>query len=778
MERSSKRIFIVAGEASGDLHGAALIRKLKEKDPSLKIFGMGGDAMEKEGMHLLAHSKDMAVTGVFEVFLKLFQILSVYFRLVQFIKTQNPDLIILIDYPDFNLRLAKKVHGLGIPIVYYISPQVWAWRKRRVYKIKKYITKMLVVFPFEKEFYERHGVDVTFVGHPLLDQLASASEDLCVEEASRRSDWLGREAQSDREGQAATHRWSGSTAGSETHKSSDAEAKAVIALLPGSRRNELKYLLSPMLDACEIIQKQIPNVRFTLPVAPTLTMEDFKTEIKLRDLKIELSQGNMSEVVSRSDVVMTCSGTATLETAILGKPMVILYRLNWLSYFLGKLIIRKLKYFGMPNILLKEAVVPELLQKAVTGKNIAEKIIEYLSNPELKTKTIEKLKDIRQKLGAQNVNERVANEMMTVLDQSIVPKKNSTYPKIVNVLYLIMKPLLFVFSKMYLGIVILRNAFYDRGWFSSQKVKAHVISIGNITVGGTGKTPLTIALCKALQAEGKKVGIVSRGYKRKSSNPWDCVTDGTSILLNAASSGDEPWLMATKLSGVPIYVGANRYRVAQEVLKRHSLDILLLDDAFQHRALHRNLDILTLDATVLVKGEKLLPLGPFREPLHAIRRAQVLVFTRSNQIDPESFMQLKSHVQKIHPKAHIFEANYEAKQLSHWGTQDILPLTELKGKRIFAFAGIGNPRSFQRVIQELDGKLVGFKTYLDHFSYRDQDMDTLFGQFQKTRADLILTTEKDAVRLPKELASALPLYTLGVDLRLSDGFNNEILSRL
>ena len=730
---SRKSIFMVAGEASGDLHGASLIQALLKKDPSLRIYGVGGEAMKQAGMEILFHSSELAVTGFFEVIFKFRKILSIFSSIVKHLKKSSPDVVILIDYPDFNLRLAKKLHRLSIPIFYYISPQVWAWRRYRVYSIRKWINRMFVVFPFEVDFYKKYGVEVDFVGHPLLEVV-------------------------------------------HTTVIPRPDPRKTIGLLPGSRHNEIQYLLKPMLEAARLMYDRYPQVQFLLPVAPTLKAEDMAVEVKKYNVPIDIVTGSsLYDVVSRCDVVVSCSGTATLETAILGKPMVIIYKLSALSYYLGRLIIRHLEFFGMPNIILGKKVVPELLQSEVTGENIASQVFRYLGDPVLCEKTSQELLQVKTKLGERGASQRVAEKILKELDNSSVSRGIDGYPSLFRLLHYISSPLLWLASLGYGVGVHLRHALYRLGIFRRKKVPAKVISIGNITVGGTGKTPLTLYLGKALQERGKKVVILSRGYKRRSKKSWDCVSDGEKVHLSAQEAGDEPYLMASKLEGIPIYVGAKRLQSAQEALKRHAVDVFLLDDGFQHTKLHRDFDFVTIDATSFKYSAHLLPYGLFREPLSYLKRADCLILTRTHQINPIQKENIKKRLKYFNPSAPILEANYRPVGLKHMVSQDSLPIEALSGKKVFAFAGIGNPTSFQKVIRDLKADVVGFKRYLDHRAYTIKDIERILAKAQEKKADLILTTEKDAVRIlgfiPTSVilskAKNLPLYSLSVDLQFT-----------
>jgi len=751
MAKGQKSILVVAGEASGDLHGAALVQEILKRDPSCRIWGIGGRAMQSTGMGLVAHSSELAVTGLFEVLFKLKKIFLVFSHLLKQVVLQKPDLAILIDYPDFNLRLARKLRQKGVPVLYYVSPQVWAWRTKRVYFIRKWISKMLVVFPFEVPFYEKFGVQVDFVGHPLLDHIEPILK--------YQKENFGLDP-----------------------------AKKTIGLLPGSRKNEIHYLLKPMIEAALKIHRQNPQTQFLLPVAQTVSLDEVQRFLKGVSLPLQCVSQKFYEVLKACDVVMCCSGTATLEAALFGKPMVILYKLNWMSHVLGKVLVRHLHFFGMPNIILGKKVVPELLQSQVTGEAIAKEVLCYLGSPELCQKTSEELLCVREKLGTQGATQRVADHVFELLKAEPSPLvlrdglheiKNRNfiqysflpYPQFLYVLHTVFTPLLWLASLVYGFGLGVRKFLYRVGVFKSRSVPAKVISIGNITLGGTGKTPLTMVVAQELTKQGKKVAVLSRGYKRKSKQPWACVSKGQGPLLSPKEAGDEPWLMAEKLSGVPIYVGSNRYEVAQEVLRLDpTIDIFLLDDGFQHWGLKRDSDVVTMDVTRFQKNKALLPLGFFREPLKSLKRAQCFVLVRTEDIEAFEKEEILNQLYQNHPQALIVEANYEPHEMRHLISKRRYSLNELSGKKVFAFAGIGNPHSFKKTIQDLKAQVVGFQSYLDHWRYSPKDISLLVKKFKELNAEVLLTTEKDAVRLAPEtlsLLKELPIYALGVDLKIT-----------
>lgn len=366
---NGKSIFIVSGEESGDLHGAELMRQLKKMIPGLYFAGMGGQRMKDEGLFGL-DSREVSVVGVVEVLGKLLKILKSMRRLKNEIRTDHFDAVVLIDFPDFNLRIAKEAKRLGIPVIYYISPQVWAWRKGRLAKIASVVDKMLVVFPFEVSLYRQAGVDVEYVGHPLADK---ANCDMTMEEARAA---LGLNS-----------------------------SGKVIALLPGSRTGEVKRLLGPMVKAADIISKRVKGASFVLPAAGSI--DDRLLQKYLNGAPgIKVVRGNMYGALRASDAAIVASGTATLETALIGTPMVIVYRMSSLSYGIAKALV-KLENAGLPNIVAERKVVPELLQWDATPSRMADEAIAILEG-EKREAILEGYREIKRNLGRGGASEKVA----------------------------------------------------------------------------------------------------------------------------------------------------------------------------------------------------------------------------------------------------------------------------------------------------------------------------------------------------------------------------------
>jgi lipid-A-disaccharide synthase len=378
---SGKKILIIAGEASGDLHGSHLVKEMLSLDPSLQVYGVGGEKMKNEGVELIADSKEMAVVGITEVLLKLKSIYQIYRKLKNSLTVNSPSLVVLIDYPEFNLRFAREAKKKNIPIVYYISPQVWAWRKGRLKKIGRLIKKMIVIFPFEKKIYEEANIDVDFVGHPLLDSIRSQ---FSREEAFQ--------------------------------KFSLTSGVTTIGLLPGSRMSEVKRLLPPMIDAVSLISKQINPVQFILPVAPGLDWGEVQSLVGSKCENIRVVKNNIHDVIRISDVVIVASGTATVEAAIMGAPMIVVYRVSPLTYLLGKLLI-KVKNIGMVNIIAGKTVVPELIQHDVTPEKITSAVVQILKSPSKQQEIRKQLSSLKEKIGKPGASLRAAQIITSLLQR-------------------------------------------------------------------------------------------------------------------------------------------------------------------------------------------------------------------------------------------------------------------------------------------------------------------------------------------------------------------------
>ncbi len=386
---NSRTIMMVAGEASGDIYGADLVREVRLLAPESRFFGIGGARMREAGVETLVDSADMAVVGLVEV-IKHFDVISSAFnRLKRIIIEDPPDLLILIDYPGFNLRLAKIAKKRNVTVLYYISPQIWAWRRGRVTKIARLVDHMAVILPFEAPFYEKAGVPVTFVGHPLLDLVTVTTERATAAQS------FGLDP---------------------THK--------IVGLFPGSRRNEIERLLPEIIAAATLLKERFPDIQFLLPLASTLSEEDIMPRLREAALPVTITRERIHDMIRACDAVISVSGTVTLEIALVGTPLVIIYKLSPLTYQLAKRLI-KVPNIGLCNIVAGETVVRELIQEQANGAEIADEITSLLTNANYRGEIVNKLAAIRAKLGQGGASARVARLAVSLSQQGVM---NGTHP--------------------------------------------------------------------------------------------------------------------------------------------------------------------------------------------------------------------------------------------------------------------------------------------------------------------------------------------------------------
>jgi lipid-A-disaccharide synthase len=368
------KLAIVAGEASGDLHASELVQELRQIEPSLTMFGIGGDLLAGQGMTLLHHAKELGMVGVFNVIRHLGLFRRIFRELIDRIAAERPDAVLLIDYPEFNLRVARKVRKLGLPVIYYISPQLWAWRSGRVKQIAEDVDLMIVIFPFEEAFYHRHGVNASYVGHPLIEQLEQFGQ---LSDAPR-----------------------GVPSGGPLR----------VALMPGSRRGEVTSLLPAMLDAVAILSRERETDAYVIQ-APTISSELLRSIIG--EAGVRIVSHDRGQALADADVALSSSGTATLEAAVLGTPAVVMYRFSLPTYLLARRLV-KLRHFSLINIVAGKNVVPELMQGQVKGPLIAAEV-RALLEPATYARVKEELAVVRSKLGEIGASRRAAQEISRML---------------------------------------------------------------------------------------------------------------------------------------------------------------------------------------------------------------------------------------------------------------------------------------------------------------------------------------------------------------------------
>lgn len=370
----NRKIFFLAGEQSGDLHGSLVIRHLRRIMPNLQIDGIGGPMMKEAGMNCIHSSDELAVIGFVEVLKNIRHLYGILNDVRAWFERERPDMVVLIDYPGFNQRVADIARQMGIYVLYYICPQVWAWHASRVKKITRLIDEAVVVFPFEKEIWARANAKVEWFGHPLIG-IAQPSEppeeirrELALKEAN------------------------------------------VISLLPGSRTQEIYYILPALLDAAELILRQKPDCRFLLPAASTIDDARILEHLKGRNLPITMLRGQTYDAISVSDLCLVASGTATLETAIIGVPMIVVYKVNWLTSLISKFVIQA-QHIGLPNVVAGKRIVPEFIRGDFKPELIAQEAIAILDDPKRMQQMRDELAMVRESLGDPGASRRVAEHV-------------------------------------------------------------------------------------------------------------------------------------------------------------------------------------------------------------------------------------------------------------------------------------------------------------------------------------------------------------------------------
>ena len=378
------RVMLSCGEPSGDLYAGALVAALRAANPGVEAFGFGGERMRAAGAELIGDYRGFSVTGLVEALSVLPRSWTMLRRLGRATRERRPDVFVAIDFPDFNFRLLPVMRRLGVPIVYYISPQLWAWRSGRLDTIRRYVDRMLVIFPFEETLYEQAGVPVEFVGHPLVD---------LVDRTARRETVL------DANGL-------------------DASAP-VLALLPGSRPNELREIVPTLAHAARLLAVRVPGVQFLVARAPSLDAALFAPLEALRGsgLRVGIAESQADAVLSAADAVVTASGTATIQTALHGRPMVVVYRVAPLTYALGRRLVRVTTY-GMVNLVAGRTIVPELIQSRLTPEAVADEAVSLLTNRARVEAMQLELAEVRRRLGAPGASARAAAAILRQIEQT------------------------------------------------------------------------------------------------------------------------------------------------------------------------------------------------------------------------------------------------------------------------------------------------------------------------------------------------------------------------
>ncbi len=380
-----KEILIVAGEASGDLHASNLVKQIKKIRPELKFFGLGGEKLKNEGVEISLDLTHLAVVGLLEVLKNIKEFKTIFNGLVKTAGERKPVLAILVDYPGFNLRLAAQLKKMNIPVVYYISPQVWAWGKKRINLIKQIVYRMIVFFKFEEDLYIKEGMRVSFVGHPLVD---SVEPKLTKDELLRKLKIM--------------------------------PTKFTVALLPGSREKEVSNILPIMLDTAELLQEDLKDIRFLILRSPSVDKEVFVRILSRYNFAVYLLNEMTYEGIAASDFALVASGTATLEVTILKIPMAILYKISFLSWLFLRLLI-KIAHIGMVNIIAGKTIVPEFIQYHAKPQKIADFVKSVLTDQSKSAQIKQELVSVTAKLGQKGASQRAAEIIISDLNQILPP---------------------------------------------------------------------------------------------------------------------------------------------------------------------------------------------------------------------------------------------------------------------------------------------------------------------------------------------------------------------
>ena len=374
------KILISAGEASGDIHAAAVTAALKKIDSTVEVFGMGGDELRAAGGEVLFDIKDHGVMGFVEVIKKLPDLFKLRSDFARVMDERKPDCLVVVDYPGFNMKLAKVAHDKGIPVVSYIAPSAWAWNKGRAKNVAKIVDKVACIFPFEYDVYEEAGAPVEFVGHPLLDIVHPTME------------------------RAEAEAWAGKEAG-----------HPLVLLMPGSRLMEIEKMLPTLLEGAKLLKKQLPEVQFAMPRAGTIPLELLQSKIKASGLEIKITEGHNYDLFSVADLALATSGTVTLEAALCGLPSVIVYRTSALNAFIARRVIN-IPNIGLPNIVAGRQILPELLQEDFTPAKLAATAMELLA-PERRVQLEANLAFMKARLGEPGAVNRVAQLILRIAEE-------------------------------------------------------------------------------------------------------------------------------------------------------------------------------------------------------------------------------------------------------------------------------------------------------------------------------------------------------------------------
>lgn len=386
-QKDSSKVLIVAAEASSAAYAVQLLKLWRLEQKNIHAFGIGNREMESLGFEIIGRTEELAVVGLQEIIAHWKDIKGAFLRLVEKAEQYQPDLIVLMDYPEFNLRLAQKLKKRGFKIAYYISPQIWAWRTYRVHKIRKIIDKMFVIFPFEEEFYKTHKVPVEFVGHPLLDLLET---------------YLPVQSDVDR-----------------VRSDLQVGNKTLLGLMPGSRKSELKHNLKTQIETAKIITNLRSDVRVAILVAPSLDLDEVKKMAQNFEFTGSFLKEEPFKMICSADVLLCASGTATLMVGLCRRPMVIMYKMNAFSAFLARRLVKHIPYFGMVNLIMKKEIVPERFQDEANPQILSQQILDIIDDVEEKKKNmLLSLDELKIKLGDRGGIRRLSQGLLNLMGRS------------------------------------------------------------------------------------------------------------------------------------------------------------------------------------------------------------------------------------------------------------------------------------------------------------------------------------------------------------------------
>ncbi len=381
-QKHAPHVMLLAGEASGDAHGAEVVEAMKQLNPDVHFSGMGSNELKRAGVDVFFDSASIAVVGIVEVLKHWGEIKQAMELVKNKLETTRPDLLVLIDYPEFNLKMARHAKSLGIKVLFYISPQVWAWRPKRIHKIGQSIDHMAVLFKFEAEYYQRANIPVTFVGHPLVDKVKTSPH-------------LAQQRES----------------------MNVAQDQKLIGLFPGSRKSEINRLLPLMLETAARMQQQDNSLAFVMPVAATLDYAAIKAQCEQSGIDIRLTRDNIYDVIASCDAIVSCSGTVTLEIALLGVPLCIVYKMSWLSYQIMSRLIT-IPHIGLANIVANKHIVKELLQDEANSENIANELSRLLDDASYRQQIVNGLQEVKANLGMGEGSKNMAQLILRTLDNN------------------------------------------------------------------------------------------------------------------------------------------------------------------------------------------------------------------------------------------------------------------------------------------------------------------------------------------------------------------------